>query len=307
MNRKKHYFRYGAKIVVMVFFVFFCLIQCVNSVISDEEGPEGLPPIVDAGGPYFGLEGEEIYLDGSGTFDPDLNYLYYRWNIEGEWAEWSIDSFYYYIWYDDYLGEVILEVSDGEYFITNSTEVVISNADPIVMLTSDEYYLEEGQEFNIKGNFWDPSPRIFCLDTHTIEIDWGDGSFNDVEIIDYMFSASHFYNSGGVYELVVTIEDDDGGVGEFSAEVFVESTTMSVDDLIIFINDLDLPKGVENSLIKKLIGVTNSLEDDKIKPAVNKLNAFINQVKALQGKKILLDDAELLISSVSDIIKELKI
>ncbi len=81
------------------------------------------------------------------------------------------------------------------------------------------------------------------------------------------------------------------------------------------VDNLNLPEGLENSLISKLksidFGTTNPLEvsvnsiasgsnsqtsgKDNATAVVNKLNAFINEVEAQSGKKILKEDADYLI------------
>jgi hypothetical protein len=49
---------------------------------------------------------------------------------------------------------------------------------------------------------------------------------------------------------------------------------------------LELPKGTENSLTSKLQNAIQSLENEQQNAAINKLNAFINEVKAQRGKKL---------------------
>ncbi|MFH0769416.1 MAG: hypothetical protein V1932_07640 [Chloroflexota bacterium] len=55
-------------------------------------------------------------------------------------------------------------------------------------------------------------------------------------------------------------------------------------------------------MASKLESAMASLENGQENAAVNKLNAFINQVKALSGKKIDVDDAQQLINAAEEII-----
>jgi len=56
--------------------------------------------------------------------------------------------------------------------------------------------------------------------------------------------------------------------------------------LIGTIKTWNLPKGTENSLTSKLQNAIQSLENEQQNAAINKLNAFINEVKAQRGKKL---------------------
>ena len=40
-------------------------------------------PVADAGGPYYGVVGEPVYLDGSKTYDPDGDKLSFAWELSG--------------------------------------------------------------------------------------------------------------------------------------------------------------------------------------------------------------------------------
>lgn len=71
----------------------------------------------------------------------------------------------------------------------------------------------------------------------------------------------------------------------------------TVDSLISDVKALGLANGIENSLISKLNAAKKSLERGKDKAAISQLNAFINQVDGLSGKKIDSVDANDLISA----------
>ena len=75
-----------------------------------------------------------------------------------------------------------------------------------------------------------------------------------------------------------------------------------LDDLVI---SLDLPNGLASSLTAKLNNADKVLADsnpNNDQAAVNKLEAFINQLNALRGKKITDDDADTLIAVAEQII-----
>ncbi len=69
---------------------------------------------------------------------------------------------------------------------------------------------------------------------------------------------------------------------------------------------IHLPRGFENSLTSKLNSALESLKDERPRPAINKLNAFVNQVDALSGKKIPQRDADYLIGDALEIIDTIR-
>ena len=72
--------------------------------------------------------------------------------------------------------------------------------------------------------------------------------------------------------------------------------------LIEDVTGLNLPGGIENSLLVKLEGALRKLEDGNDVAAMNNLNAFIKEVEAQTGKKIPLDVADSLIDAAETII-----
>jgi len=75
-----------------------------------------------------------------------------------------------------------------------------------------------------------------------------------------------------------------------------------IQQLIVQVEELDLPKGTENSLMAKLENAAKKLNDQNISAAINSLNAFINEVEAQRGKSIPVTDADALIDAAQAII-----
>lgn len=69
----------------------------------------------------------------------------------------------------------------------------------------------QGQAITLSGTFTD----VGTLDTHSAVIDWGDGNTSSASVVQGSgfgsLSGSHVYASGGVYQITVTLTDDDTG------------------------------------------------------------------------------------------------
>jgi parallel beta-helix repeat protein len=106
--------------------------NCIITVL-----PKNNPPTANANGPYFGDEGSPITLDGNSSYDPDGDSLQYRWDLndDGVWdTGWSSSSYMEHTWGDDYSGDVVLQVSDGEFTDTDTANITVRNVAPTVEL-----------------------------------------------------------------------------------------------------------------------------------------------------------------------------
>ncbi|NIN53499.1 MAG: hypothetical protein GTN80_10315 [Nitrososphaeria archaeon] len=79
----------------------------------------------------------------------------------------------------------------------------------------------------------------------------------------------------------------------------------TIDNLLEIIDSLDLPDGIKGALSVKLNHAQTKLEMNKFKTSSNMLNAFINHVKAQQGKKISAEEADAIIAEAQRIIDSL--
>ncbi|MCX6664154.1 MAG: PKD domain-containing protein, partial [Euryarchaeota archaeon] len=180
-------------------------------------GAAGEPPVADAGGPYIGEECNSMLLNASGSYDSDGDSLTYRWNISGLW----IENYYYpyleWTWFDDFSGVVTLEVSDGDLTAVDTAEVTVLNVPPEILSVRGPTEVDVGAEMLLLVNFFDgisdPRFKIASLDMYTATFSWGDGSSTvlSLGVGEFWANASHIYSEIGLYHIIITIVDDNGG------------------------------------------------------------------------------------------------
>jgi Ca2+-binding RTX toxin-like protein len=108
---------------------------------------------------------------------------------------------------------------------SGSTTVRVTNVAPVITcLTTSAKEVgdaREGQKIWISASFKD----VGKLDTHTAVIDWGDGTVSSGQVSKSCeggsISGSHAYKWGGVYEIKVTLTDDDTGTAEKSVTAYI--------------------------------------------------------------------------------------
>ncbi len=185
----------------------------------------GLPPVAEAGGPYAGYECNLISLNASGSYDPEGAPLTYRWNINGLWIDNMMNPLLEWMWLDDFLGNITLEVSDGDLTATDTAKVIALNVPPVIASVDGPSVVELGTEVFLSVNFYDglPDPRglVASLDTYTATFSWGDGNSTvlSLGVEEFWANAFHEYSEIGVYHVIITIVDDNGG--EASTEWYI--------------------------------------------------------------------------------------
>ncbi|NYT12652.1 MAG: hypothetical protein GKC03_08935, partial [Methanomassiliicoccales archaeon] len=93
-------------------------------------------PVADLGGPYVVNEGDIVLFNAAGSTDDDPLQYRFDFDADGEWdRSWSSFGNAKNRWYDDYVGDVYLEVSDGRLRDMDITTVTVNNVAPTIAVT----------------------------------------------------------------------------------------------------------------------------------------------------------------------------
>ncbi|AHC15948.1 PKD domain-containing protein [Salinispira pacifica] len=183
-------------------------------------------PVADAGGDQTVVLGETVYLDGSGSSDPDGSPLDYLWEIFAvpETSAITDDSLanpgvFYTSFTPDQAGDYIirLNVSDPYDEVADDIRVNViagsSNELPTVSFdASSPDYGYTGQSLDFAVNADDTDGTIA---NHAW--DFGDGS----TVESGSATESHSYSSAGEYTVTVTVTDDQGAEATASHDVSI--------------------------------------------------------------------------------------
>jgi hypothetical protein len=149
------------------------------------------------------------------------------------------------------------------------------------------------------GSFSDPG----ALDSHTATWNFGDGSISTTSFGpggSAGLSATHSYGAAGTYTVNLTVTDDDGGVGQATTKVTVQTVQQALTSISATVQGItSLNGGQRNSLIAKLDAANASAARGNTTAANNQLNAFLNELQAdLSTGRISSGDAATLRGSV---------
>ena len=281
-----------------------------DTVAVNVNAAPNIPPIADAGADQT-VDSEQagVSLDGSGSTDPDGDPITYSWTqtsgpaVSLSGANTATPSF------DAPLGPATLEfeltVDDGEAsdtdtVVVNVNEPVVENQPPVADAGPDQTVDSEQAGVSLDGSgSTDP-------DGDPITYSWTQTSGPAVSLSGANTATPSFDAPVGPATLEFELEvcdaeplcDTDTVVVNVNEPV-VEAPT--IPELIESVEGLELPRGLENSLVKKLENAQKNLDKGDLDEACEKLGSFIDQVAAQSGKKIDPADAEALIADAEAI------
>lgn len=145
-----------------------------------------------------------------------------------------------HVYADDGVYPVTVTLADDDGGVVTATwAVTVKNLAPTVDAGSDQT-VDEGQMVSL-----DPATfnDLGTFDTHTVTIDWGDGTAIDIGVVteapfgppgstsgaDGTVSGSHVYADDGIYTVEVTVTDDDGASTSDTLTITVLNVAPTVD------------------------------------------------------------------------------
>jgi len=186
-----------------------------------------LPPIAIPPNDFSVKEDWKAIFDGDGTDTPsDVGGLVYRWDFDdGEITQWGTDAYTTHIYTLSGSYNPTLEVKDPDGDIGSATiNVTVTNVAPsCVALFEDEdqdereMEIEEDDEIGFDGTASDTAS-----DQSTLRYSWDFGDGAETNFTNGP-EEYHTYTEQGTYDVVMTIEDDDGAVNTSSLTVEVEN------------------------------------------------------------------------------------
>jgi len=118
--------------------------------------------------------------------------------------------------------------------------------------------------------------------------------------------VTHTYDKVGTYKVTIYAIDDINIIIEFRIEIVLPiHEEPTIEDIIEDIEEMELPEGIDDSCESILENAIDSLGNNQDIAAANKLEAFINLVEALKGKKFSDEEADALIGAAQWIIDSL--
>lgn len=185
----------------------------------------GNPVVLINFAPTGSPEGTALSLTSSVT-DPGATITNYDWRATKDGTAYAAGTHANFGFRptDNGLYVVSLQVTDSEGNTgTDSKTIVVNNVDPFNLnLNLNPSSIDENGSVTLGGSFSDPGTR----DTHQVEINWGDGSSQILDLARGVLSfggLDHTYadDAETPYEISVTVTDKDGGSGSTTRSLSV--------------------------------------------------------------------------------------
>ena len=180
-------------------------------------------PVAIINGPSYGLVGEPLTFDGTGSYDPDGDSLTYEWDF-GDGTPNEYTEIVEHIFTYPGIFVVTLTVTDDDLnnpmldMDTLEVEIAEPNIPPIAEAGPDQWvWIFDVVTFDGSASY-DPDGVIVNWTW-----DFGTGDIGYGEIVEYMY----YYN--GEFLVTLTVTDDDGATDDDTCTVYVEPYKERID------------------------------------------------------------------------------
>ncbi|HKC19149.1 MAG TPA: PKD domain-containing protein, partial [Candidatus Dormibacteraeota bacterium] len=224
-------------------------------------------------------EGTSVPFSGSAT-SPDaadnaagFNYTWTVTQNTSVYASGSGTSFSFVPQDDGNYLVTFTATDDGGMAGTASMTVVATNVAPSAKIDASTGSLVSVayQLWSFSGSFTD----VDSGDSYATTWDFGDGSTASGT------NASHAYTAPGTYTVTFKVDDHEGGVGQATKTVTVQTTQQALSSIESGVQGLTgLSQGEKNSLTVKLHNAAAAAARGDNIAASNELNAFLNELQA---------------------------
>jgi hypothetical protein len=264
-----------------------------------------------------------LYVTGHSMDDStDLDYVTVKYDSGGNelWVSRYNGPGNYKDWADD-----IAVDSEGRILVTGDSFGVDTNYDFATIAYDSDGNELWASRYNGPNDDSDGANKLALGDSGNVYVtgdSWGPSGHSDFATVAYGPDGNELWSDryngpGDMVDSESTVATDSHGnvyvaggsvgIGSNRDYTLIKYTEQldpddAIDDLISDIEDMDLPHGTENSLTSKLEAALKSLENGQCDTAINQLEAFINQVEALRGKKLTEEEADALIAAAEAII-----
>jgi PKD repeat protein len=164
---------------------------------------------------------------------------------------------------------------DGGMTGSTSMTVIATNVAPVAAIAgvaaTVPLVTTAFETLNFSGRFTDAD----TADNYAITWSFGDGSSASG------LNASHAYSLPGTYTVKFQVSDGEGGVGQATTTVLVQTTQQALGSIEAYVQSLPgLNAGEKNSLLVKLRNASAAATRGDNNAASNELNAFLNELQA---------------------------
>ncbi|KYK31270.1 MAG: hypothetical protein AYK22_08100 [Thermoplasmatales archaeon SG8-52-3] len=191
-----------------------------------------IPPVANAGGPYYGTPGEDILFNASLSYDPDQHIESWSWDFgDGIKGQGSTINHNYSLPGEYIVNLTVIDNEDASDKDTTIAVIIKPNSPPSSPEINGPFEGIVDIEYNFSFVFNDEDN-----DTIKIIIDWGDGNVTESDFIaaGQVFNASHSWKESGVYKITVIGDDNE---------------TTTTEDFEITINEPEPDIPEQNNLI----------------------------------------------------------